>query len=60
MLLEDFNNIYVGDNLIHQVFGVGRVSGVDKKYVKVLFSTGEKSFVYPSAFENGYLKKFNK
>jgi len=35
----------------HKTFGIGTVTSVDGKYIKVRFENAEKSFVYPDVFE---------
>ncbi len=43
----------ISDNLQvkHKTFGLGTVTSLNGKYFKVKFDAGEKSFVYPDAFE---------
>ena len=47
----------VGMKVKHNNFGEGEVVWVDssKKYFRVKFTGGEKPFVFPNAFEQGYL-----
>ncbi len=42
----------------HKKFGQGTISNIDKsiKYFKVRFSIGEKQFVFPNAFKDGFLE----
>ena len=44
--------------VIHKKFGEGKIVRIDKaqKYIKVDFGQGEKTFVFPSAFEMGFLE----
>lgn len=44
-------------NVDHKKFGDGQVTMIDSKNkrVSVRFKTGEKTFVFPEAFENGFL-----
>ncbi|MBQ8289706.1 MAG: GIY-YIG nuclease family protein [Clostridia bacterium] len=53
----DISKICIGSKVIHMIFGEGLISNVDKakKYLKVVFSAGEKMFVIPSCFELGFL-----
>lgn len=44
----------VGYQVSHKAFGDGVVTKWDNKYVTVRFSSTEKTFVYPNAF-NGYM-----
>lgn len=54
----DLSKIEPGSEVYHQKFGLGKVIGIDKlqKYIKIAFSVGEKMFIYPSAFEKGFLE----
>jgi hypothetical protein len=49
--------VNTGDKVYHKTFGEGTISFMDKaqKKLRVKFSVGEKLFVYPDAFVNGYL-----
>ena len=49
--------IQVGDTLIHKSLGRGTVMAMDEKYIIIQFSDRESKFLYPSAFEKGYLKR---
>jgi molybdopterin-guanine dinucleotide biosynthesis protein len=51
--------INVGDKVRHKKFGEGTVKFTDKaqKKLRVEFPAGEKLFVYPDAFINGFLTK---
>ena len=46
-----------GDKVKHKTFGEGTVSFIDKgkKHIRVKFAVGEKTFVFPDAFINGFL-----
>ncbi len=50
-------NVKVGDDVNHKKFGKGAVVALDPvaKYIRVQFSEGEKSFIFPDAFKNGFL-----
>jgi hypothetical protein len=52
----DTFNITVGSIVRHNSFGAGSVIELDKGEITVAFEQGQKSFVYPDAFENGFLK----
>ena len=48
-----------GDTVAHPKFGRGRVRSLDKakKHLRVVFAQGgEKTFLYPDAFQRGYLR----
>lgn len=50
--------VSVGDILIHRAFGKGTVSSTNGSIIKICFdSAGEKGFVNPDAFLQGFLKK---
>lgn len=53
----DISRIVVGAVAVHQKFGEGTITSIDKhqKYLKVKFPIGEKMFVYPDAFTKGFL-----
>jgi len=40
----------------HAKFGGGKVSELSNGYVTVCFEQGEKRFIFPDAFESGFLK----
>ncbi len=50
-------DIKVGDTVRHKTFGEGTVAFMDKaqKKIRVRFKIGEKTFVFPDAFINGFL-----
>ena len=53
----DASKVYEGAKVKHKLFGEGTVTKMDKaeKHIRVRFSVGEKTFIYPDAFHNGYL-----
>lgn len=54
----DLSNLGVGSSVTHKVFGVGLVTKIDKaeKHIIVSFSAGEKMFVFPDIFRQGFLE----
>ena len=48
----------VGARVTHKTFGEGSIRKIDKaqKYIWVVFSGGEKKFLYPDAIQKGILK----
>ena len=48
----------VGAKVTHKTFGEGTIHKIDKaqKYIWVVFSGGEKKFLYPDAIQKGILK----
>ena len=54
----DFDKIVVGTKVLHKTFGEGEVTKIDasQKYIRVTFAAGEKKFVFPNVFINGFLK----
>ena len=57
----DWENILadvgVGTTVKHKLFGEGTISKMDKakKYIHVKFKKGEKQFIFPNAFIDGFL-----
>ena len=53
----DLSVIAAGVTVKHKTFGEGEIVKMDKakKYVYVKFAVGEKTFVFPDAFHNGFL-----
>ena len=50
--------VKVGENLWHKVWGNGTVLETNGKYIKINFSSaGERTFLNPDAFRDGFLKK---
>lgn len=49
--------VAVGTAVAHKTFGDGVIVGIDetRRYVRVAFAAGEKTFVMPSCFEQGFL-----
>lgn len=54
----DLSGVEVGTAVTHRSFGAGAVTWIDKakKHVRVIFSAGEKTFIFPDAFKQGFLK----
>ena len=50
--------VFKGDLVIHSKFGSGEVVDIDLENNRILvkFNNGEKMFIFPQAFEKGYLK----
>lgn len=53
----DLSTVNVGTKVSHKKFGEGTITNIDKarKYIRIAFSVGEKTFVMPSCFEEGFL-----
>lgn len=51
-------NVHDGSIVLHKTFGKGTVTKIDKaqKHIRVTFAIGEKTFIFPDAFKNGFLK----
>lgn len=51
-------DVSVGSAVVHKVFGEGTVTQLDKvlKHIRVAFAKGEKTFIFPDAFKNGFLR----
>lgn len=54
----DLSGVVKGATVIHKSFGAGTVTSLDKakKHIRVKFNVGEKTFIFPDAFKNGFLK----
>ena len=50
-------DVSIGSIVIHKVFGEGTVIQLDKvlKHVRISFANGEKTFIFPDAFNCGFL-----
>lgn len=55
----DLSAVNIGTKVLHKKFGEGAITNIDKarKYIRIAFSVGEKTFVMPSCFEEGFLKQ---
>jgi hypothetical protein len=53
--------VQVGTAVVHKTFGPGIVTKLtkDRKHIHVKFKTGEKMFIFPDAFRQGFLKTEN-
>ncbi len=54
----DLSGVEVGTAVTHKAFGTGTVTWIDKaqKHIRVTFNAGEKTFIFPDAFKQGFLK----
>ena len=52
----DVSGVAVGSTVAHAKFGIGKVIELNRGYVTVRFEQGEKRFIFPDAFESGFLK----
>ena len=54
----DLSGVNVGVAVTHKAFGAGTVTWIDKaqKHIRVTFNVGEKTFIFPDAFKQGFLK----
>lgn len=54
----DLSDLKEGATVAHTKFGKGTVTKIDKaaKHIRVSFDIGEKKFIIPDAFVNGFLK----
>ena len=55
----DLSAVNISTKVSHKKFGEGTITNIDKarKYIRIAFSVGEKTFVMPSCFEEGFLKQ---
>ena len=52
----DLSAVKVGATVKHKRFGNGTITKLNNKYVDVKFEAGQKTFVFPNAFLQGFLK----
>ena len=52
----DVSGVAIGSAVVHAKFGIGKVIELSRGYVTVRFEQGEKRFIFPDAFESGFLK----
>ena len=54
----DLSGVAEGVIVIHKTFGEGKIEKLDKakKHLRVQFALGEKMFIFPDAFKQGFLK----
>ncbi len=57
-LEKTLSKVKVGASVTHAKFGDGVITKItaDNKYLRVKFTVGEKNFVFPMAFTQGFLK----
>lgn len=53
---EERAKIVVGCTVKHKTLGIGKVTSIDDKHIKVKLDGKERMFMFPDAFEGGYLK----
>ena len=54
---KPWEGLSVGDKVVHKSLGEGIIVSLDENYLFVRFKDRESKFLYPSAFEKGYLSK---
>lgn len=52
----DLSAVQVGATVSHKAFGNGTVISLDNSHIKVAFGDMQKTFLYPDAFIQGFLK----
>ena len=52
---KSWDTLAVGDKVVHKSFGPGEITSLDKNYIVVNFSDRESKFMFPGAFERGFL-----
>ena len=54
----DLSAVEIGTAVTHKSFGAGTVTWIDKaqKHIRVTLSACEKTFIFPDAFTQGFLK----
>lgn len=52
----DLSAVKVGVTVKHKIFGEGVIAKLNDKHIYVEFKTGQKNFIFPDAFKQGFLK----
>jgi len=52
----DLSAVKIGATVKHKIFGEGVVAKLNDKHILVEFKQGQKDFVFPGAFKQGFLK----
>ena len=55
--VKPWESLDVGDKVMHKSLGEGIIVSLDDNYLFVRFKDRESKFLYPNAFENGYLSR---
>ena len=55
--IKPWEGLDVGDKVMHKSLGEGIIVSLDEAYLFVRFKDRESKFLYPSAFEKGYLSR---
>ena len=55
--IKPWEGLDVGDKVMHKSLGEGIIVSLDEAYLFVRFKDRESKFLYPSAFEKGYLRR---
>lgn len=53
----DLRDIKIGTTVKHKLFGEGVVAKLNDKHIYVEFKAGQKNFIFPDAFKQGFLTK---
>ncbi len=48
-----------GAAVFHEYFGIGEIAEISGRHIAVRFSDKERKFIYPDAFQKGYLKLYD-
>lgn len=48
-----------GAAVFHEYFGIGEIAEISGRHITVRFSDKERKFIYPDAFQKGYLKLYD-
>lgn len=52
----DLSAVKVGATVKHKIFGEGVIAKLNDKHIYVEFKAGQKNFIFPDAFKQGFLK----
>ena len=52
----DLSAVKIGATVNHKIFGEGVIAKLNDKHIYVEFKAGQKNFIFPDAFKQGFLK----
>ncbi len=55
---EDISDVKPGSAVVHKTFGAGKTIAINGDKIIISFVKAQKTFLFPQAFEQGFLKKY--
>lgn len=55
---EDISDVKPGSAVVHKTFGAGKTIAINGDKIIISFGKAQKTFLFPQAFEQGFLKKY--